>query len=146
MGHYKFTQIDWKTHLITIIPVLIFREMQDNVGTGLAMLFALGLGIFLELVAIKWFTTVAEFQDSNLILKKNYFSKAIKIPYIEIEKFTYSNATQFLKLTLLTPGNTIHLPPPARLAQAEELFAYLRTKSPAIEFEIIKPEPVLELS
>ncbi|RDC64196.1 hypothetical protein [Adhaeribacter pallidiroseus] len=73
MAQYKFTQVNWKSHFIIILPVLLFRELQDHFGTGLAMLFATGTGIFLELLAIKYFTTVADFQDSYLSIKEKPF-------------------------------------------------------------------------
>ena len=144
MAPYKFTQINWKLSFILIFPVLLFQLMQDYFGFGWAMLLAILIGLVLGFITIKFFKSVVEFRDSYLLVQKGYFGKTEKIPYAELEKLTYSNATRFIKFNLYTNGIQIELPPPPRFAQAKELFAWLHVKNPATAFEIIQPKPALD--
>ncbi|QNF31509.1 hypothetical protein HUW51_01755 [Adhaeribacter swui] len=144
MTQYKFTQLDWKSSLLVIVPVMLFQLVQDNLGFGMAMLLVIPTGILLAIISNKFFQSIVEFRDSDLCYKRGYFGKPEKIPYAQLEKLTYSNATRFLKLKVYANGNQIELPPPARLAQAKELFAWLQIKNPGTAFEIIQPKPALE--
>jgi hypothetical protein len=147
MANFKFRQSDWKGHVFFfLVNFVAYRIFLDNFEFISALLLSLTVVVIMLILFWRNFDSVAEFKDSYLLVKKGWFKKAEHISYSDFQKITYSNVTRFLKLILYTNNQKIELPPPVRLAQAEELFAWLRTKNPLIKLEIIKPESVLEFS
>ncbi|MDQ3291078.1 MAG: hypothetical protein M3Q05_07285 [Bacteroidota bacterium] len=147
MATFKYTQASLKFSIFTLgITLLTYKALENYLGFGMVMFLSLAVEVIFLTFLSRYFNTVVEFRDSYLLLKKGFFSKEEKIKYSDFRKIAYSNATRFLKLSLYTNENKIELPPPTRLAQAEELFTWLRTKNPAIEFEIERPQPALELN
>ncbi len=145
MAQYKYWQADWKFVVFTFgSTFLTYKLLLSYVGFGIVMLLSLAVEVIILALCTRYFVSVTEFRDSYLLLKKGFFKKPERIPYSEVHKLTYSNATRFLKLNLYTANSKIELPPPARLAQAKELFTWLKIKNPKIEFEIIQPNPDLD--
>ncbi|QMU29942.1 hypothetical protein [Adhaeribacter radiodurans] len=145
MALYKYSQADWKFPTLSfVVCFLTYQLLLKLVGFGVALFLSLAIEVIILVFFTKYFKSVAEFHDSYLLVKKGFSNKTEKIPYSEFQKISYSNATRFLKLNLYTNGNKLELPPPARLAQAKELFAWLQIKNPAIAFEITQPEPALD--
>jgi len=139
MANFKFVLQDWK--LFILVPMLLtplYRFLQDDLSFGLAAAVTTVAGVVLYFLAGKYFNSRVVFKDSYLVLKKGFSAKEVKLFYSDVQSFTFAQ-DRYSTFYVNTAEKQIELPT-ARQEKVAELFRWLSSRNPQIDFSIINPK------